>query len=61
MLAYLDAGSGSMLLGAAAAGAAGIGVAARSALSKFKRKGKQEADDATGDDAEREVESTQGS
>lgn len=45
MFAYLDAGSGSMILGAVAAGAAGVGVAARSALSKFKKKGK--ADEST--------------
>lgn len=43
MFAYLDAGSGSMILGAVAAGAAGVGVAARSALSKFKKKDKGEA------------------
>lgn len=43
MIAYLDAGSGSMIIGVVAAGAAGVGVAARSAMSRFKRKGK--ADD----------------
>ena len=44
MFAYLDAGSGSLVLGAVAAGAAGVGVAARSALSKFKKKGKADAE-----------------
>ncbi len=37
MLSYLDAGSGSMIVGAVAAGAAGVGVAFRSGLAKFKR------------------------
>lgn len=58
MFAYLDAGSGSMLLGAAAAGAAGIGVAARSALSKFKRKGKVATEESTDETSERESEQT---
>jgi hypothetical protein len=40
VIAYLDAGSGSMIIGVVAAGAAGVGVAARSAMSRFKRKGK---------------------
>ncbi|MCX7620496.1 MAG: hypothetical protein N2037_06585 [Acidimicrobiales bacterium] len=42
MLGYLDAGSGSMLVGVAAAGAAGVGVALKAGLSKFKRKGKKD-------------------
>jgi hypothetical protein len=37
VLAYLDAGSASVGLSVIAAGVAGAGVAARSALSKFKR------------------------
>lgn len=40
MIAYLDAGSGSMIVGVVAAGAAGVGVAVRSGLSRFRRKGK---------------------
>jgi len=40
VIAYLDAGSGSMIVGVVAAGAAGVGVAVRSGLSRFKRKGK---------------------
>jgi hypothetical protein len=40
MVAYLDAGTGSMVIGALAAGAAGAGVAMRSTLGKFKRKPK---------------------
>lgn len=41
MIAYLDAGSASMLVGAVAAGAAGMGVAVKSRLSGLKRgKGK---------------------
>lgn len=42
MLGYLDAGSGSMLVGVAAAGAAGVGVALKAGLSKLKRKGKKD-------------------
>jgi len=37
MLAYLDAGSASVAVSVVAAGAAGVGVAARSVLGKFKR------------------------
>jgi hypothetical protein len=40
MLAYLDAGTGSMVIGAVAAGVAGAGVAVRSTLGKFRRKNK---------------------
>jgi hypothetical protein len=38
VFAYLDAASGSMIVSAVAAGAAGIGVAARMGLRKAKRK-----------------------
>lgn len=40
MVGYLDAGTGSMVIGAVAAGVAGAGVAVRSTLGKFRRKGK---------------------
>lgn len=40
MFAYLDAGTGSMVIGAVAAGVAGAGVAVRSTLGKFRRKNK---------------------
>ena len=56
MVAYLDAGSGSLVIGAVAAGAAGVGVAARSALSKFKRKGKQDAQPESAEEAASEAE-----
>lgn len=49
MIAYLDAGSGSMIVGVVAAGAAGVGVAVRSGLSRFKRKGKGGDADTTDD------------
>jgi hypothetical protein len=42
VLGYLDAGSFSVAASVAAAGVAGVGVAARSALSKFKRGKKTE-------------------
>lgn len=38
MLAYLDAGTGSMVIGAVAAGVAGAGVAVRTTLGRFRRK-----------------------
>jgi hypothetical protein len=41
MLGYLDAGSGSRLVGGAAAGAAGVGVSLKAGLSKLERKGKK--------------------
>ncbi|MBI2704155.1 MAG: hypothetical protein HYX32_02525 [Actinobacteria bacterium] len=41
MLGYLDPGTGSMIVGAVAAGAAGVGVAVRTGLSKFRRSPKQ--------------------
>ncbi len=48
ILAYLDPGSGSMLIGVAAAGAAGAAVAAKSMVhrfkSPFKKKGAAETD-----------------
>ncbi len=53
MIAYLDAGSGSMIVGVVAAGAAGVGVAVRSSLSRFRRKGKSADEspaEATGDE-----------
>lgn len=37
MIGYLDASAGSMIVGAVAAGAAGVGVALRSGLGKLKR------------------------
>jgi hypothetical protein len=37
MIAYLDAGTGSMLVGAVAAGAAGVGVAVRGAFGRLRR------------------------
>jgi hypothetical protein len=40
MFAYLDPGSGSMIAGVLAAGGAGVGVAARSLLGKFRMKGR---------------------
>jgi hypothetical protein len=40
MVAYLDAGTGSMVIGVVAAGVAGAGVAVRSTLGKLRRKGK---------------------
>lgn len=40
MLAYLDAGTGSMIVGAVAAGAAGAGVAVKAGLAKLRRKPK---------------------
>lgn len=40
MFGYLDAGSGSMIVGAVAAGAAGVGVAVRSGLMRFRKGGK---------------------
>ena len=52
MIAYLDAGSGSMIVGVVAAGAAGVGVAVRSGLSRFKRKGKGSDDAAPADEVE---------
>lgn len=40
MIAYLDAGSASMLVGAVAAGAAGVAVSAKAGLAKLRfRKG----------------------
>ena len=48
VIAYLDPGSGSMIAGVAAAGAAGVAVAAKSMLYKFKsplrKKGAAQAD-----------------
>lgn len=44
MLAYLDAGSASVAASVVAAGAAGVGVAARSVLGKFKRSPKTSAE-----------------
>ena len=41
MLAYLDAGTGSMVVATVAAGAAGAGVAVKAGLSKLRRKPKQ--------------------
>jgi hypothetical protein len=55
MLGYLDAGTGSMIVGAVAAGAAGVGVAVRAGLGKFKRKGRDEepsSDPQLGDESE---------
>jgi hypothetical protein len=37
MFAYLDAGTGSMVIGVVAAGVAGAGVAVRSTLGRFRR------------------------
>jgi hypothetical protein len=51
MLSYLDVSAGSMIVGAVAAGAAGVGVAVRSGLSKFKR-GKGSETKPEGDKAE---------
>jgi hypothetical protein len=60
MIGYLDAGTGSMVAGAIAAGAAGVGVVAKSAWMKVsprrKKKGTQtdeasaENDEGAGDD-----------
>jgi hypothetical protein len=47
MLAYLDAGTGSMVVGAVAAGVAGAGVAVRSTIGKLRRKNKGATDGAT--------------
>ena len=58
ILAYLDPGSGSMLVGAAAAGAAGAAVAAKSLVHKFKspfRKKGAADPDTLADDAEAAV------
>jgi hypothetical protein len=51
MLAYLDAGSASVAASVVAAGAAGVGVAARSVLGKFKRSPKATAEADSGDTA----------
>lgn len=54
MFAYLDAGSGSMLISAVAAGAAGTAVAAKAAWQKISpgRRKKRDADeDASAEDA----------
>jgi len=50
MLAYLDAGTGSMIIGVVAAGAAGAGVAIKSTLGRFRRSPKSDA--AAGDAAD---------
>ena len=42
MLAYLDAGTGSMVVATVAAGAAGVGVAVRAGFAKLRRKPKDE-------------------
>lgn len=58
VLAYLDPGSGSMIAGAVAAGAAGAAVAAKSMVHKFKspfrKKGAAQADPDT-DEAEQDT------
>lgn len=64
VLAYLDPGTGSMLIGAVAAGAAGAGVAVKSTLARFRRKPRADAVDAAENstsvdvDADQQVEST---
>jgi hypothetical protein len=45
MFAYLDPGTGSMVAGMVAAGAAGAGVAARSVISKLRFKGRKSQDE----------------
>lgn len=55
MLGYLDAGTGSMVVGAVAAGAAGVGVVAKAAWQKVvpgKRRKQDAADDETSDSDE---------
>jgi hypothetical protein len=58
MVAYLDATTGSMLIGAVAAGAAGVGVAMRSTLGRFRR-GKKAAEPAEHADDSAAEDSTQ--
>jgi hypothetical protein len=45
MIGYLDAGTGSMVAGAIAAGAAGVGVVAKSAWMKVSPRRKKKASD----------------
>ena len=45
MFAYLDAGSGSMIAGVVATGAAGVGVMAKSWMGKLKGKKKDDVVD----------------
>ena len=47
MVAYLDAGTGSMVIGAVAAGVAGAGVAVRSTIGKLRRKKSAVDDDSS--------------
>jgi hypothetical protein len=49
MIGYLDAGTGSMIVGAVAAGAAGAGVAVKAGLAKFRRKGRSNPSTASED------------
>jgi hypothetical protein len=61
-LGYLDAGTGSMVIGAVAAGVAGAGVALRSTVGRFRRKSKDgptDADTDTGGDADTTAEQSE--
>jgi len=57
MVAYLDPGTGSMLIGAVAAGAAGVGVAMRSTFGRFRR-GSKSAEPDPVDDREQDEAAT---
>lgn len=51
MIGYLDAGSGSMIVGAVAAGAAGAVVTVRAGLSRLRRGGRATSSDAVAEPA----------